>query len=79
MLAYPNGGYTRSTMQALSREGWDLLVMQDKPSWYNPETDGKILVRVNVTGKNPDMLHIINYNRSRTGMTLLKPETEENT
>lgn len=79
MLAYPNGGYTRSTMQALHREGWDLLVMQDKPSWYNPKTDGKILVRVNVTGKNPDMLHIINYNRARTGLPLLAPKTEENT
>lgn len=79
MLAYPNGGYTKATMEALWQEGWDLLVMQDKPAWYNPETDGKILVRVNVSGEYTDMTHIVNSSRSRAGLSPLTPKTEENT
>ena len=73
VLSYPNGAYTRETMQALVREGYDLFVVQERPAWYDPETDGKILVRVNVSGRDTDMLAKINYNRKRAGLSPLVP------
>ena len=74
ILSYPNGAYTRETMQALVREGYDLFVVQDWPEWYDPETDGKLLVRVNVSGEDTDMLAIANYSRRRAGLSLLSPQ-----
>ena len=73
VLSYPNGAYTRETMQALVREGYDLFVVQERPAWYDPETDGKILVRVNVSGRDTDMLAKANYSRKRAGLSPLVP------
>ena len=78
ILAYPGGAYTQATMQSLYREGWDLFVMQDKPAWYDAETDGKILLRVNVSGEDVDMTKIANYSRARAGLSKIGEKTGEN-
>ena len=78
ILSYPNGAYTKETMDALKREGYDLVVVQDRPEWYDPETDIKILLRINVSGKDTDMLAIANYSRRRAGLSPLVPESAEN-
>ena len=78
ILSYPNGAYTRETMEALKREGYDLVVVQDMPEWYDPETDIKILVRVNVSGEDTDMLAKANYSRKRAGLSPLTLPLAEN-
>ena len=77
VLSYPNGACTQITMQALKREGYDLVVIQERPDWYDPETDGKILLRVNVPGMDADMLDIVNYSRERSGLSRLTPPAAE--
>ena len=52
--------------------------MQDKPAWYDAETDGKILLRVNVSGEDVDMTKIANYSRARAGLSKIGEKTGEN-
>ena len=68
VLSYPNGAFTEESMSALYRDGYDLFVIQDKPAWHKESRHGKILLRVNVPGRDADMKEIANFHRARCGV-----------
>lgn len=68
VLSYPNGAFTKESMKELTRRGYDLFVIQDRPASYRENRHGRILLRVNVPGEGADMKEIVNFHRKRCGI-----------
>ncbi len=75
ILCYPYGAATQETSRALRAEGYDLVVLQERPKWYSEELDPRLLLRVNVPGRKSDITVLINRHRKHTGLAPLRSDT----
>lgn len=71
ILCYPYGAATDETARALLSDGYDMIVLQEKPGWYTTENHPRLLIRMNVDGGYTDMLHLLNSHRRHVGLPKL--------
>jgi len=76
ILSYPNGAFTRATMNALHDGGFDLFVVQGEQWWFSEEEDIRILIRINIAFDS-DMKEIVDLNRIRTGQIPIEEKLEQ--
>ena len=72
VLAYPNGAFTRASMEALAADGYEMFAVQHATDWYREDNAAgiRLLVRQNVSF-DADVLALAAEHRSRAGLPSL--------
>lgn len=76
VLSYPNGAFTRVSMEVLAAAGYDLFVVQHTPDWYQEENGAgiRLLVRENVS-YDADLRKLAEQHRARAGLPTVAKAT----
>ncbi len=77
VLAYPNGAFTRASMEALARDGYELFAVQHAPDWYRAENSAgiRLLVRQNVS-YDAVILQLAEQQRARADLPTIQKAAE---